>query len=76
MDHDWVVAFDIEDANLQQRPINGWADQHHQVFIQKDSSHRVPNCMPYLHVGDPVLSRRLTDPHLDNIDCLLDDIVA
>ena len=73
VDHDWVVAFEIEDANLKQRPINRGADQHDQALIQRDLSHRVPNRMPYLHVGDPVLSRRLADPHQDNIGCLVDD---
>jgi hypothetical protein len=32
--------------------------------------------MPYVRVGNPVLSRRLTDPHLDNIACLPGTISA
>jgi len=75
VDYDWVVAFYVEDADLKQRPVGCWADKHHQVVIQKYPSHRVANGMPYVRVGDPVLSRWLADPHLDNIACLPDDIV-
>jgi hypothetical protein len=69
-----ITAFDVEDADLEQRPVCCWADEHRQVVIEKYSSHRVPNGMPYVRVGDPVLSRWLADPHLDNIACLADDI--
>jgi hypothetical protein len=31
--------------------------------------------MSYVRVGDPVLSRWLADPRLDNTACLTDDIV-
>jgi hypothetical protein len=75
VDHDWVVAFDVEDADLKQRPVRCWADEHCQVVVQEYSSHRIANCMPYVRVGDPVLSRWFADPHLDNIACLADDIV-
>jgi hypothetical protein len=33
MDHDWVVAFDIEDTDLEQRPVRSWTDQHRQVIV-------------------------------------------
>lgn len=75
MDHDWVIAFNVEDADLEQRPVCCWSDEHRQVVIEKYSSHRIANGMPYIRVGDPVLSRWLADPHLDNIACLSDDIV-
>ena len=75
MDHDWVVAFDVEDADLEQCSVRCWAYEHRQVVIEEYSSHRVANGMPYVRVGDAVLSRWLTDPHLDNIACLADDIV-
>jgi len=76
VDHDWVVAFYVEDADLEQCPVCCWADEHCQGVIEKYSSHRIANGMPYIRVGDPVLSRWLADPHLDNIACLPDDIVA
>ena len=59
VDDDWVVAFDVEDADLKQRPICCWADKHGQVVIQRYPSHRVANGMPYVRVGDPVLARWL-----------------
>jgi hypothetical protein len=74
MDHDWVVAFYVEDADLKQRPVRCWAYEHRQLVVEKYSSHRVTHGMPYVRVGDAVLSRWLTDPHLDNIACLGDDI--
>ena len=70
MDHDWILALDVEDADLEQRPVSCWADEHRQVIVEKYSSHRIANCMPYIRVGDPVLSRWFADPHLDNIACL------
>jgi hypothetical protein len=75
VDHDWVVAFDVEDADLEQCSVCCWAYEHRQVVVEVYSSHRVANGMPYVRVDDPVLSRWLTDPHLDNIACLEDDIV-
>jgi hypothetical protein len=75
MDHDWVLAFDVEDADLKQRPVRCRANEHRQVVVEKYSSHRIANGMPYVRLGDPVLSRWLADPHLDNIACLPDDIV-
>lgn len=75
MDYDWVVALEVQDADLEQRPVCCWADEHDQVVIQKYPSHRVANGMPYVRVGDPVSSRWLADPHLDNIACLRDGTV-
>src|SRR5271163_1560694 len=76
MDHDWVVASDVEDADLKQRAVRCWAYEHRQIVVEEYSSHRVANGMPYVRVGDAVVSRWLTDPHLDNIACLADDIVG
>jgi hypothetical protein len=70
VDRDWVVAFDVEDADLEQCSVRCWAYEHRQVVIEEYSSYRVANGMPYVRLGDPVLSRWLTDPHLDNIACL------
>jgi hypothetical protein len=28
MDNDWVIAFDVEDADLEQRTVRCWADEH------------------------------------------------
>jgi hypothetical protein len=76
MDHDWVLAFDVEDADLKQHPVRCWANKHRQVVVEKNSSHRIANGMPCVRLGDPVLSRWLADPGLDNIACLADDIVG
>ena len=54
MDHDWVVAFYVEDADLEQCPVRFWADEHRQVVIEMYSSHRVANGMPYVRVGYPL----------------------
>jgi hypothetical protein len=70
MDDNWVIAFDVKHADLEQRFVGCWADEHDQVIIQKHSSHGVAKGVPYVCVGDPVLSRWLADPHLDNIACL------
>ncbi len=55
MDHDWVVAFDIEDADLKERPVRRRADEHRQVVVERYSSHRIANRVPYVRLGDPVL---------------------
>jgi hypothetical protein len=70
MDHDWVVAFYVEDADLEQRSVRCWAYEHRQVVVKEDSSHCVAHGMPYVRLGDPVLARWLANPHLDNIACL------
>ncbi|HWY18597.1 MAG TPA: hypothetical protein VNY27_07790 [Solirubrobacteraceae bacterium] len=70
MDDDWVIVFDVEHADLEKCSVGCWADEHDQVIIQEHSSHGVANGVPYVRVGDPVLSRWLTDPHPDNIACL------
>jgi hypothetical protein len=70
MDDDWVILFDVEHADLEKCSVGCWADEHDQVIIQKYWSHCVANGVPYVRVGDPVLSRWLAYPHLDNIACL------
>jgi hypothetical protein len=65
-----VCALYVENADLEQRAVFGGPDKHRQIVIQKYASHRVAHRMPYVWIGDPVLSRRLADPHLDNIACL------
>jgi hypothetical protein len=70
MDDDWVIAFDVEHADLEKYSVGCWADEHDQVIIQAHSPHGVAKGVPYVRVGDPVLSRWLADPHLDNIACL------
>jgi hypothetical protein len=72
MDDDWVIAFDVEHADLEQCSVGRWADEHGQVIIQDHSSHGVANGVPYVSVENAVLSRWLTDPHPDNIACLVD----
>jgi hypothetical protein len=70
MADDRVILFDVERADLEKRSVGCRADEHDQVIIQKHSSHGVANGVPYVRVGDPVLSRWLAYPHLDNIACL------
>lgn len=70
VDDDGVLAVDVEDADLEQRSVARWPDQHDQVIIEEHSSHRVANGVPYVPVGDAVLSGWLANPHLDNIACL------
>jgi hypothetical protein len=70
MDDDWIIVFDVEHADLEKCSVGCWADKHDQVIIQDHSSHGVAKGVPYVRVGDPVLSRWLADPHLDNIACL------
>jgi hypothetical protein len=41
MDHDWVLAFYVEDADLQQHSVRCWAYEHCQVVVERYSSHRV-----------------------------------
>jgi hypothetical protein len=70
MDDDRVIVFDVEHADLEKCSVGCWADEHDQVIIQDHSSHGVAKGVPYVRVSDPVLSRWLVDPHLDNIACL------
>ncbi len=70
MDDDWVIALDIEYADLKQRSVGPRSDEHHQVIVQKHAPHGVANRMPYVRIDNAVLSRWLTDTHLDNIACL------
>jgi hypothetical protein len=65
-----VVALDVENPDLEQRSVGCGADEHDQVIIQEHASHRVANGVPYVLVENAVLSRWLTDPHLDNAACL------
>jgi len=64
------VSVDIEDADLQQRPIGGWSDEHRQVPVDDDSAHRGAHGVPDVRIGDAMLVRWDTDPHGDNIACL------
>ncbi len=72
MDDDWIIALDIEHADLEQRSVGCRSDEHHQVIIEKDAPHSVANGVPYVRIDDAVLSRWLTDTHQDNIACLVD----
>jgi hypothetical protein len=36
VDHDWVVAFHVEDADLEQCPVRCWADEHTQQIVVDD----------------------------------------
>jgi hypothetical protein len=72
MDHDRIVALDIENADLEQRAVESWADEQDQVITQKHPSHSVANRVPYVRVDDTMLPGWLTDPHLDKIACLAD----
>jgi len=62
VDDDWVIALDVEDSDLEQRPVCCWADEHGQLVIEEDSSHRVAHGVPCVRVGYSVLSCRLADP--------------
>jgi len=70
MDDHWVVSIKVEDAELQQRPVGGWSDEHGQVLFHVDPAHRVANAVQDVLVGHTVLPRRLADSHADNISCL------
>ena len=72
MDDDWVIAFDIEYTDLEQRSVGRWSDEYHQVIVQEHTPHGVANGMPYVSIDKAMLSRWLTDTHLDNIACLTD----
>ena len=67
---DRFVPVDVEDADLQQRSVGGWSDEHRQVFIYGYPAHRRADGVKDVRVDNTVLPRRLTDSHVDNISCL------
>ena len=70
VDGDWIVAFDVEDTDLQQCAVGRRSDQHRQVVFHFDPAHGVANSVQDVGVGDAMLAGRLTYPHVDNLSCL------
>jgi hypothetical protein len=70
VDHDWVVSIRVEDADLKQRSIEGWADEHCEVVVQTYFSHGVAHGVHDVDVSDPVLASWVAYSHSDNIACL------
>jgi hypothetical protein len=75
VDDHWIIALDIEHPDLEQRSVGRRSDEHHQVIIEKYTPHGVANRVPYVRIGNAVLSRWLTDAHPDNIACLDDGTI-
>jgi len=70
VDDDRILAFEIQDADLQQPPISSGSDHHGEIFIEVDPPHGVAHGVPDVLFVDGVLPGRLANPHLDNIPCL------
>jgi hypothetical protein len=73
---DSIVTIDVEDADLDERSVCCWPDQHGQIIVHEHPPHSVANGVAYVCVGDAVLSRWLTDPHQDNIACLAGEVAG
>src|SRR5690242_900194 len=71
MDDHRIVAVEPEHSDLQRCPVAGRPDQHRQVFAHVDLVRRVADAMPDVGVRKPVFPRWLTDPHIDNLPCLI-----
>ena len=65
-----VISVEVQNADLQQGASGGGSDEHGQILVQFESPRRVAHGVPDVLVGDSVISRRVADPHLDNISCL------
>jgi hypothetical protein len=50
-----IVAIDIENTDLQERAIGRRADQHRQVVVHLDPTHRVANGVQDVRVTDAML---------------------
>jgi hypothetical protein len=70
VDGNWVVACDVEDADLQKPAVGRGSDQHRQVVVHLYPTYRVANAVQDVCVADTMLASRLTDPHVDNMRCL------
>jgi len=69
MDHDRIVSVNIEDADLQERPVRCRSDQHREPLIHDDTAYRVAHGVKHVQLDDPVFARRVADPHSDNVSC-------
>lgn len=70
MDHDRILAGQVEHADLEESAVGAGSDQHRQVVVHRDPADSVPDRVIDVGAGDPVLARWITDPHLDNVACL------
>lgn len=69
MDDNRILAFQIEDADLEQRAVDRGTDEHGELVIDELTDgvvHRVLDVV----IGDSVSTRWLSNPHLDKISCL------
>ena len=55
MDDDGILTVDIEDADLQQRSVVGWSDQHCQFLVRDHAAHRGADRVQHVVIGDAVL---------------------
>jgi hypothetical protein len=69
VNEDGVIAVDIEHADLQQRAVAGWADQHRQFVVHDHAAHRGARRVQHVDIGDAVLTGWDRSP-LDNVACL------
>ena len=74
MNEDGVLAVDIKDADLQQRSVAGWPDQHRQLVVHDHAAHRGANRVQHVDIGNAVLTGWRTDPHADNLACLVTSV--
>ena len=70
MDDDRAIGGRAKDAELQWCAVSGRPDDHDQLIALTDRAHHVVDSVPDVLIGDAVLARWLSDPHLDNMPCL------
>ena len=66
---DRVVPGDVEDADLQQRSVGGWSDEHRQVFMYGYPARRRPDGVRDVGVDSTVL--RAGSPIRKQTTCLV-----
>jgi hypothetical protein len=69
MDDDRILAFEIEDSDLEQRAVSCGTDQDRELVTDVLADRIAQGVLDVL-VRYSMSARRLTDPHLDKLSCL------